>query len=301
MELVSSNNATIEAGDYQIIRIDDADRISWSVEYPASEWPKSIAFNFDGWPTEIDAAMVHSNSNLYLFSGREYYRILPNTDLRVDFVGEIGVDGWYNVPPDIDAAFFHSNDKAYFFKEDSYYRYVDGDVDKIGRIGVDGWEGVPSNLDSALITPAGNVHFFKGDEFWRYHDGAVDKQSTVGSGGWFGVPSSVDGAFSDGYRYLFFKGGSYWGYQDGTLGGAFAYDVFVMDEENCEAFVNGYSYDWDPVLSKTSIRESSEAKATGLKYGDWCVIFDNTERGDAEPPSRSDNSLFLVWKIEAGG
>ena len=304
MEVVSENSSDIGAGDYQIIRVDDASRIEWSVTNHASEWPRSISTNlgFD-WPTDIDAAFVHSNDKLYIFSENQYYRVSnPSYDLAIDFVGEIGVDGWANVPSNLDGALLHSNGKAYFFKGDKYYRYVDGDVDKVGTIGADGWDGIPSNIDGVLLTAAEHVHFFKDDEVWRYQDGAVSHHGKIGEQHWHGIPSELDAVFSVNEDYLFFKNSNYYFYYQGSIGGAFAFDIFLLTEENCDNFVNNANFDYDAEGSKLSITESSNSGRIDVSKGNYCVIFDNSGEGESSPPnwpSRTD--LSLSWVVKAGG
>ena len=303
MEVVSENSSEIEAGSYQIIRVDDASRIEWSVTNHASEWPRSISPNlgFD-WPTDIDAAFVHSNNKLYIFSGDQYHRVsYPYSGSEIDKVGEIGVDGWFNVPSDLDGALLHSNGKAYFFKGDKYYRYADEDVDKVGTIGVDGWEGIPSNIDGVLLTAAEHVHFFKGKEVWRYQDGQVSHHGKIGEQHWHGIPSNLDAVYGVNEDYIFFKDSKYYFYYQGSIGGAFAFDIFLLNEENCDNFVNNANFVYQTQGSKLSNTASTDSGRIDVSQGNYCVVFDNSGKGESSPPdwpNRTDVSLS--WVVKAG-
>ena len=303
MEVVSANSSDIGAGNYQIIHIDDASRIEWSVTNHASEWPRSISTNlgFD-WPTDIDAAFVHSNNKLYIFSGNQYHRVsYPYSGSVIDKVGEIGVDGWFNVPSDLDGALLHSNGKAYFFKGDKYYRYADEDVDKVGTIGVDGWEGIPSNIDGVLLTAAEHVHFFKGDEVWRYQEGQVSHHGKIGEQHWHGIPNNLDAVYGVNEDYLFFKDSKYYFYYQGSIGGAFAFDIFLLNEENCDNFVNNAYFEYESQGSILSNTASTNSGRIDVSEGNYCVVFDNSGKGESSPPdwpNRTDVSLS--WVVKAG-
>lgn len=302
MEIVSENSRDISAGDYQIIHIDDASRIEWSVTNQASEWPRDVT-NLDlSWPTEIDAGFIHSNDKLYIFSGDQYHRIsYPYSGMTIDFVGEIGVDGWTNVPGDLDGALMHSNGKAYFFKGDKYYRYVDGDVDKVGTIGVDGWDGIPSNIDGVLLTAAEHVHFFKGNEYWRYQDGQVSHHGIIGDEHWNGIPNNVDATIGVYDEYLFFKNSNFYFYYEGSVGGAFEFEIYLLNEENCDNFVNNQYFVYESQGSILSNKESVSSGKIEVTHGNYCVIFDNSEKGESSPPDWSKNTdLSLSWVVKAG-
>ena len=303
MEVVSENSRDIAPGDYQIIRIEDASRIQWSVTNHASEWPRTISSNLgNDWPMEIDAAILHSNDKLYIFSGDQYHRIsFPYSGSEIDFVGEIGVDGWSNVPSDLDGALLHSNGKVYFFKGDKYYRYVDGDVDKVGTIGVDGWEGIPTNIDGVLLTAAEHVHFFKGDEVWRYQDGQVSHHGKIGEQHWHGIPSNLDAVFGVSEEYLFFKDSNYYFYYQGSIGGAFAFDIYLLTEENCDNFVNNANFEYENPGSKLANIASDNSGRIDVSKGNYCVVFDNTGKGESAPPDWPNHTdLSLSWIVKAG-
>ena len=303
MEVVSANSRDISSGEYQIIRIDDASRIEWSVTHHASEWPRSVSSNLgNDWPTQIDAIFIHSNDKLYIFSGHQYYRVSePYSSSSIDFVGEIGVDGWYNVPSNLDGALLHSNGKAYFFKGDKYHRYVDGDVDKVGTIGVDGWEGIPTNIDGVLSTAAQHVHFFKDDEVWRYQDGQVSHHGKIGDEYWHGIPGKLDAVFGFNDEYLFFKNSEYYFYYQGAIGGAFAFDIYLLTEENCDNFVNNAVFEYEIQGSKISNSGTSGSGRIDVSEGNYCVIFDNSAKGESSPPNWSKHtSLPLSWVVKAG-
>ena len=303
MEVVSENSRQIESGDYQIIRIDDASRIEWTVTNHASEWPRYISSNLgNDWPSQIDAIFIHSNDKLYIFSGDKYYRVSePFSGSEIDFVGEIGVDGWSNVPSNLDGALLHSNGKVYFFKGDKYYRYVDGDVDKVGTIGVDGWEGIPANIDGVLLTSADNVHFFKAEEVWRYQDGQVSYQGKIGDEYWHGIPNHINAVFASNDEYLFFKDSTYYFYYQGAVGGAFAFDIYLLNEENCDNFVNNAPFEYEIDGSKVSIIASSNSGRIDVPEGNYCVILDNSAKGDTSPPNwQRHTDLSLSWIVKAG-
>jgi hypothetical protein len=290
--LISEGHQEINEGNHQIIYLDSVEEIEWNVTYFDSEWPKSFTQVFPGVDPP-EASLVHSNGNLYFFLGSQYHRYSRFTN-SIDKSGQIGVDGWTNVPQNLDAALLHSNDKAYFFKGDNYYRYVNGDVDKIGKIGIDGWEGVPTHIDAAVSDGSTGVYFFKKDLVYHYQSGSVTTNN-LGNAPFLGLKDEPNAAWQDPAEQMFFThtGDKTWKTENGIAGWAPAYDILFFDEDGCSAWVRGESPEPITELSRQGVQKSVSASGN-VDKGDYCLVIDNSNRFSNPYNGRS---ISVGWNV----
>ena len=290
--LISEGSQEIDESNHQIIYLDSVEEIEWNVTYFDSEWPKSFTEVFPGVDIP-EASLVHSNGNLYFFSGSQYHRYSRFTN-SIDKSGQIGVDGWGNVPPNLDAALLYSNNKVYFFKGDNYYRYVNGEVDKIGKIGIDGWEGVPTHIDAAVSDGSNGAYFFKKGLVYHYQSGSVVTK-TIGEAPFSGLKDEPNAAWKDPVEQMIFThtGDNTWKTENGITGWAPAYDILFFDEDGCSAWVRGESPEPITELSRQGIQKSISASGKVSK-GDYCLVIDNSNRFSN---SHGDRSITVGWNV----
>ena len=81
----------------------------------APGYPKKISKDWDGLPSNIDAAFTFSNGATYVFKATKYWKIVKNK-VENGYPKLIN-KGFPGIPDYIDAAFVWSgNGKIYFFK-----------------------------------------------------------------------------------------------------------------------------------------------------------------------------------------
>jgi len=288
--LISEGEQEIKSGDYQIIYLDSVEDVEWDVTYYDAEWPKSFTNVFPG--TNLpEASLIHSNGKLYFFSGTQYHRYNQFTE-NIDKAGQIGVDGWYNVPQNLDAALLYSNNKVYFFKGDNYYRYVNGDVDKIGEIGVDGWEGIPTHLDAAVSDGSDGVYFFKNKLIYHYQSGSVTIIEQ-GEPPFLGLQNTPSAAWIDGAKFVTHNGDDVWITENGIAGWAPTYDVLFFEEDGCSAWIRGETPELIDELSRQGIQKSTSASGK-ISKGDYCLVIDNSNRFSS---SVSGREISVGWNV----
>lgn len=93
----------------------------------SSSYPHSIASEFPGVPSNLDAAFVWSgNGKPYFFKDDKYYRFTRGSMVDAGFPRSIAA--WKGLPKKIDAAFSNrGNSRTYFFSGANFYRFHDID------------------------------------------------------------------------------------------------------------------------------------------------------------------------------
>ncbi|PIK47777.1 Matrix metalloproteinase-16 [Apostichopus japonicus] len=201
-------------------------------------YPKDIATNFVGVPTDLDAASLYGDSgNAYFFKGDEYWRYDVRKS-RVEHTLPMAIRvGWPGIGPPVDAAFQSSNGRQYFFSGDRYYRpennsypldsasnwleCSNGDHG-MGWIDVDDdrelcsltTECISGIFDTITRTSDGNTYAFKGGlvaQLTEDGTGIVSGYPKPICAVFPGLPSNLDASilYPSGKSY-FYKGDKYW-------------------------------------------------------------------------------------------
>lgn len=155
----------------------------------AAGFPRAIADDWPGLPSDIDAALTwpikhtyqyNENGNwvrknqparVYFFKGDKYWRY-ENKQLKADYPKLIS-RGFQGLPNNIDAAFVWSgNGKTYFIKGNKYYRYNRGvGIDKGYPRPLRVWKGLPSSISAAFQwRTISRTYFFSGKDYYRFND-----------------------------------------------------------------------------------------------------------------------------------
>lgn len=194
-----------------------------------------ITFAQDG---NIDAAVNWSNGKVYLFSGREYYR-LDRSSGEIDSGFPKSVEEyWPGLDfSAIDAALDWGNGKAYFFRGDEYIRYdmSSNRADSGYPKPLSNWNIPFKKIDAALNWGNGKVYFFSGEYYIRY-DIRKDSMDSgyprpINGQAWPGLSfSTVDAVFNgqNGKAY-FFKAQRYVRYDISNDRGDEGYPANIAD------------------------------------------------------------------------
>ena len=165
----------------------------------ASGYPRKIADDWKGLPSDIDAAFTwQKTKSTYFFKGNKYWKF-ENLNPKPDYPKTIK-EGFPGIPKDVNTAFvWGGNGKIYFFKGNSYWKF---DPERKPHVRTDRypksisqWD-LPSDLEGAVQWDNGKTYFFKAGEYWRFNDRrfTVDKASPAfprrTAQWWFGCPNT---------------------------------------------------------------------------------------------------------------
>jgi Hemopexin/Glycosyltransferase family 87 len=120
-------------------------------------------------PPTSDAVCRDNGGRLYVFKGKEYWRVDPFRGLPEHSYPRLMEEDWPGVPFDLEAAANGGDGYFYFFKDSHCWRWdIDGEhseennpIDVRSR-----WNDLPLALDAALEGPDGNLYFFKENQLW---------------------------------------------------------------------------------------------------------------------------------------
>eukprot|EP00088_Acartia_fossae_P048168 TRINITY_DN5249_c0_g1_i2.p1 TRINITY_DN5249_c0_g1~~TRINITY_DN5249_c0_g1_i2.p1 ORF type:complete len:568 (-),score=109.75 TRINITY_DN5249_c0_g1_i2:168-1871(-) len=168
-------------------------------ESVAEGYPRDISTDWEGLPSNIDAAFTWPESGAtYFFKGSEYWKF-ENQVFQPGYPKSLEL-GFPGIPGNLDTAFVWSgNGKIYFTKGNDYWKFdpTKNPFVQPGKYprGLQLWS-LPANLDGALQWNNGKTYFFKDGRYWRFNDLRfnVDRGSPrfprkTGEW-WFGCPRS---------------------------------------------------------------------------------------------------------------
>jgi len=167
-----------------------------------ADYPRNIARDWDGLPSDLDAAFTWTNGKTYFFKDDQYWRFSKVGDLDRGYPKDFS-KGFDGVPDNVDAAMVWAvNKKIYFFKGNEYWKFdpeKKPPVDSSYPRPISNWDGIPGGLDAALQYKNGKTYFFKNGKYYRFDDEKFELDQTANpsfpreSGfWWFGCsPNSV--------------------------------------------------------------------------------------------------------------
>eukprot|EP00092_Neocalanus_flemingeri_P034229 GFUD01037226.1.p1 GENE.GFUD01037226.1~~GFUD01037226.1.p1 ORF type:complete len:547 (+),score=135.67 GFUD01037226.1:230-1870(+) len=165
----------------------------------ASGYPRKIAEDWKGLPSDIDAAFTWQKTKAtYFFKGNNYWKF-ENLTPKPNYPKTIK-EGFPGIPKDVNTAFvWGGNGKIYFFKGNSYWKF---DPERKPHVRTDRypksiseWD-LPRDVEGALQWDNGKTYFFKKGEYWRFNDRrfTVDKANPEfprpTAQWWFGCPKT---------------------------------------------------------------------------------------------------------------
>ena len=84
------------------------------------------------------------------------------------------------------------------------------------------------------------------------------------------------------------------------LNGEHEFDIVFLDETNCQRFQEDKPIVYIGELSELSFSGNSITKGPmELDEGNYCLVIDNSDRGDPAPPSWEHNTVFVEYTIWA--
>jgi len=139
----------------------------------AEGYPRRIADDWPGLPSELDAAFTWENTGAtYFFRGNNYWKF-QNRSPAPGYPKTIQ-EGFPGIPSGVDSAFvWGGNGKIYFTKNDKYWKF---DPERNPHVQeshypkpISEW-GLPRNINGAFQWENGLTYFFKGKDYWRFND-----------------------------------------------------------------------------------------------------------------------------------
>ncbi|KAG9510208.1 Matrix metalloproteinase-14 [Fragariocoptes setiger] len=147
----------------------------WLIERDglASGYPQRIAKDWDGLPSNLDAALTWADGKTFFFKGDKYWRFTNRR--REPGYPKLISAGFAGIPNNVDAAFVWSgNGKTYFFKGSQYWRFDSKQEPPVSSQypkSIKNWVGLPTRgIDAAFKWENGMTYFFKDEQYYRFND-----------------------------------------------------------------------------------------------------------------------------------
>lgn len=141
-------------------------------------YPRPIAKDWPGLPSNLNAALTFNNGKMCFFKGEKYWRY---TNMQLDSgYPRMMRNGFPGIPDHVDGAFVCSDGKIFFFKDDQYWRFDHQEHLKVKPKypePISMWRGVLGKIDDVFLWKNGHNYFFKDEGYYKYNDQADEVSS----------------------------------------------------------------------------------------------------------------------------